>query len=51
LSLAGVNFVVSYSDASIIVYDTRTGDFFFFGHRAVGIEINGSIKAHSGGDD
>ncbi|KXG51485.1 uncharacterized protein PGRI_094970 [Penicillium griseofulvum] len=26
LSLAGVNFVVSYSDASIIVYDTRTGE-------------------------
>lgn len=26
LSLAGVNFVVSYSDASILVYDTRTGE-------------------------
>ncbi|KAF9246809.1 hypothetical protein DTO013E5_6180 [Penicillium roqueforti] len=26
LSLAGVNFVVSYSNASIIVYDTRTGE-------------------------
>ncbi|KAF5862871.1 hypothetical protein ETB97_011012 [Aspergillus alliaceus] len=26
LSLAGVNFVVSFSDASIIVYDTRTGE-------------------------
>ncbi|EEQ29147.1 1,2-dihydroxy-3-keto-5-methylthiopentene dioxygenase [Microsporum canis] len=26
LSLAGVNFVVSYADASIIVYDTRTGE-------------------------
>ncbi|PGH21306.1 hypothetical protein AJ80_03356 [Polytolypa hystricis UAMH7299] len=26
LSLAGVNFVVSYTDASIIVYDTRTGE-------------------------
>jgi striatin 1/3/4 len=26
LSLAGVNFVVSYSDASIFVYDTRTGE-------------------------
>lgn len=26
LSLAGVNFVVSYTDASILVYDTRTGE-------------------------
>ncbi|KAG5298695.1 WD domain-containing protein [Histoplasma capsulatum G186AR] len=26
LSLAGVNFVVSYADASIIVYDTRSGE-------------------------
>ncbi|KAJ5466567.1 Striatin Pro11 [Penicillium diatomitis] len=26
LSLAGVNFVVSYADASILVYDTRTGE-------------------------
>lgn len=26
LSLAGVNFVVSFSDASVIVYDTRTGE-------------------------
>lgn len=26
LSLAGVNFVVSYSDASVLVYDTRTGE-------------------------
>ncbi|KAK1139477.1 1,2-dihydroxy-3-keto-5-methylthiopentene dioxygenase [Aspergillus melleus] len=26
LSLAGVNFVVSFSDASILVYDTRTGE-------------------------
>lgn len=26
LSLAGINFVVSYADASIIVYDTRTGE-------------------------
>ena len=26
LSLAGVNFVVSYSDASILVYDTRSGE-------------------------
>ncbi|KAI1986029.1 1,2-dihydroxy-3-keto-5-methylthiopentene dioxygenase [Ophidiomyces ophidiicola] len=26
LSLAGVNFVVSYNDASILVYDTRTGE-------------------------
>ncbi|PYH88201.1 cell-cycle nuclear protein [Aspergillus ellipticus CBS 707.79] len=26
LSLAGINFVVSYSDASILVYDTRTGE-------------------------
>ncbi|KAL3476481.1 WD40-repeat-containing domain protein [Aspergillus californicus] len=26
LSLAGINFVVSYTDASILVYDTRTGE-------------------------
>ncbi|EEQ84559.2 WD domain-containing protein [Blastomyces dermatitidis ER-3] len=26
LSLAGVNFVVSYADASIIIYDTRSGE-------------------------
>lgn len=26
LSPAGINFVVSYSDASIIIYDTRTGE-------------------------
>lgn len=26
LSLAGVNFIVSYSDASILVYDTRSGE-------------------------
>ncbi|KAJ5706594.1 WD40-repeat-containing domain protein [Penicillium malachiteum] len=26
LSLAGVNFVVSYTDASVLVYDTRTGE-------------------------
>ncbi|EFW22794.1 cell differentiation and development protein Fsr1/Pro11 [Coccidioides posadasii str. Silveira] len=26
LSLAGVNFVVSYADASVLVYDTRTGE-------------------------
>jgi striatin 1/3/4 len=26
LSLAGVNFVVSYADASILIYDTRTGE-------------------------
>ncbi|BCR89919.1 cell differentiation and development protein Fsr1 [Aspergillus chevalieri] len=26
LSLAGINFVVSYADASIVVYDTRTGE-------------------------
>ena len=26
LSLAGVNFVVSYTDASILIYDTRTGE-------------------------
>ncbi|KAL4795001.1 cell differentiation and development protein Fsr1/Pro11 [Aspergillus venezuelensis] len=26
LSLAGINFIVSYTDASILVYDTRTGE-------------------------
>ncbi|OAX81298.1 hypothetical protein ACJ72_04365 [Emergomyces africanus] len=26
LSLAGVNFVVSYTDASVIIYDTRSGE-------------------------
>ena len=26
LSLAGVNFVVSYTDASVLIYDTRTGE-------------------------
>ncbi|KAL5340668.1 WD40-repeat-containing domain protein [Aspergillus crustosus] len=26
LSLSGINFVVSYTDASILVYDTRTGE-------------------------